>query len=61
MVGGGLDRLAGPQIRENLIGHIRELELYPEHNGDHRKALTRGVTWSDLQFRKNHLLHTLSR
>ena len=29
---------------EDFIGYIRELMLYPEHNGNCRKALTRGVT-----------------
>lgn len=46
----GLDRLAGHQIMEDLIGYMRELKLYPEPNGDHRKACTRGVTWSEMQF-----------
>lgn len=55
----GTQRLAGYQVMEDIIGSIRELMLYPEHNGDHRKVLTRGVTWLELQFRKTHLLHTL--
>lgn len=44
--------MAGHQIMEDLTGHLRELTLYSEHNGDHRKALPRGVTWSELPFRK---------
>lgn len=42
--------MAGHQIMEDLVGYMRELELYPEHNGGHRKACTRGVTWSVMQF-----------
>lgn len=38
------DVKAGHQIMEDLTGHIRELVLYFEHNGEHRKALPRGAT-----------------